>query len=158
MALNLTQIAAVMQVLNASSLDPQIIIEVQAMLNPQGQVTTVTTETTYAKIKEYCNAYCESLETLDTGVAQPDYEKEMMLVYMDKDKVSNLLSLVPTDGYVAGIMGIYDNALSKKQLTISLLPTDSTFKFVQDAAGAIVNGEQCWKQIDTVQNFSTVFS
>ncbi|KAA5535010.1 hypothetical protein F0919_10455 [Taibaiella lutea] len=160
MALTPDQIDQITVTLNASSLEPGVILETLEILNrhrhpPHG--TPHETDTPYEKIKTFCGAYVEALQRLESGVAQPDYEKEMMLVYMERNEVSNLMNLVPANGYVAAVMGVYENSSSEKQLTVSLLATDSNFEFVKDNQGNPLNGEQCWKNYNTVQNFNTVF-
>jgi hypothetical protein len=160
MALTPEQIDQIIRTLTTASLDPDVILEIQTMLDshshpPHG--TPHETDTPYEKIKTFCAAYVNSLQVLGRGVTQPNYEKEMMLVYMDRNDVSNLMDLVPADGYVAAVMGVYENSSSDKQLTVSLLATDSNFEFVKDHHGNPLNGEQCWKNYNTVQNFSTIF-
>jgi len=157
MALTPEQISQVINTLTTASLDPAIIIEIQTMLDMYGHGNPQQTEEPYDKIKSFCSSYIDALKQLGKGVTQPNYENEMMLVYMDREDVSNVLDLVPVNGYVAAVMGVYDNASSQKQLTVSLLATDSNFEFIQNNQGGPANGEQCWKNFDTVGNFNTVF-
>lgn len=160
MALTPQQINEVIKVLAASSLDPEIILELRTMLGKHKHPphdTPHEPDTPYTAIKAFCAAYGDALKEMGRGVAQPNYENEMMLVYMDKDDVSNLLDFVPANGYLAAVMGVYNNSSSQAQLTVSLLATDNNFEFVKDDCGNIVNGEQCWKNYNKIQNFNEVF-
>lgn len=159
MTLTQTQVDDVMKILNDSSLDPQTQREVQQILSQSVPGTPTANSTPYGNIKEYCAAYKASLESLGTGIAQPNYEDDTMLVYMERNSVCELLNYVPDDGYLAAILGIHVNASSQNQVTISLLATDNNKDFVKDQNRELyMDGMECWPCTNTLQNFDTVFS
>lgn len=156
MSLTQDQVQQVLKAMTASSLDKKLIEDVKDILELHGGNGALP-NTTYDSIKGFCQNYVSSLEEMDRGLVPENYEDEMMVVYMDKTAVSSVLSNVPDGGFLAGIMGVYDNTSSEAQLTISLLATDRDLNFVKDARGNYLAGEQCWKQISVVENFDTVF-
>jgi hypothetical protein len=157
MALTEHQIREVIQVLSASHLDRKLINEVQRILEKNSGLHDEPS-TTYDAIKGYCANYRDTMSTYSKMLTPPQpYARDMMLVYMDHDKVARVLDNVPTDGYLAAVMGIYSNSRSLQQLTVSLLATDSNFNFVTDGSGNILPGEQSWREFNILENFDEVF-
>ena len=160
MTLSQIQVDEVMNILKTSSLDPQIKLDVQTILEQcVPPATPSLNSTTYDDIKAYCAAYKDTLEAMGTGIAQPNYEDDMMLVYMDRSSVVDLLNYVPDDGYVAAVLGIYENAASQNQVTVSLLATDNNKDFIKDKDTNLpISGMENWPKINILQNFDSVFS
>lgn len=159
MTLTQTQVDDVMNVLKASSLDRQTQMDVQDILSQCIPGTPSANSTAYEDIKAYSAAYKAAMETMGSGIAQPNYEDDMMLVYMERRSVVDLLNYVPDDGYVAAILGIYENASAENQVTISLLATDGEKNFMKGLNREVyMDGMENWPCMDTLQNFDTVFS
>ncbi len=157
MALTQTQVREVLAVLKAAFLNNEIVREIEEILNLHCG-NGATGDTPYANIKAFANAYKTVLQTSGHGVVQTNYLNEMLLVYMDRASVISVLAQTPTNGYLAGIMGVWQNTTTlQQQLTISLLAADTKLAFMKDANGNYLPGEQCWKQINTVGNFDAVF-
>lgn len=156
MSLTQEQLNEILKAMRGTALDKELIEMIEDILKLHcGNGSTPMTS--YDSIKNYCQNYITTLKASGKGLVPTNYEDEMMLVYMDKASVASVMTSTPTDGYVAGIMGVYENASAQTQLTISLLPADRNLNFMQDGNGNYLPGEQCWKQIDVVENFDTVF-
>lgn len=156
MALSQEQFDEVVEILSTSHLDPKTLQEILKILKAclKGKNTPGTP---YSDIKDYCFQYKTALEERGSGVVQSNYEKEMMITFMDQQRVKRVFDLVPPDGFLAAMPGVHTDSSGQQQFTISLLAANNDLSFVQNNLKMPCDGEEVWGNFDILQNFDTVF-
>lgn len=116
---------------------------------PQGE--------SYNNIKVYCQRLRDKLVASGRGIVTDDPEQEMLMVYMDRDKVKRLFTAVPDGGYLAAMPGIHTAASGEDQLTISLLAADRDFNILEAHIQGDTHGEESWGNRNMMCNLENVF-
>src|ERR1700744_6284782 len=109
MSLTLEQLEEILKAMRGTALDKTLIEIIEKILKLHCG-NGATPMTSYDSIKEYCQNYVTTLRVNGKGLVPWDYKEEMMLVYMYRASVTSVMTNTPADGYVAGIMGVYQNA------------------------------------------------
>jgi hypothetical protein len=156
MALSQEQFDEVVKTLSTAHLDPKTLQEIIKILKACLKGGSVP-GTPYNDIKGYTSQYKTTLAEKGSGVVQPDYENEMMVTYMDQQRVKRIFDLVPADGFLAAMPGVHTDNSGKQQFTISLLAANNDLSFVQNNLKMPCDGEEVWGNFDILKNFDTVF-
>ncbi|WP_118972645.1 hypothetical protein [Taibaiella koreensis] len=144
MALTSSQAAQVLALL-AGQVDPSVFQTVKNILDLQLQANNNLPDgESYTNIKEYCLRLRDKLIASGKGIVADDPKDEMLMVYMDRDKVRRLFNSVPQDGYMAAFPGIHTSPNGKDQLTISLLAADKDLNILPGHISGNIYGEQSW--------------
>jgi len=143
--------------LNLSGLNPDLIGDILGILKKCVHGPCITPATPYSEIKGFTAAYKAALEERGSGIVCSDYEDEMMITYMDRDRVERVFDNVPAGGFLAGIPSVHTDASGLQQFTISLLPCNPDLTFVESAYKSPIDGEEIWGNFNILKNFDKVF-
>lgn len=156
MSLTSSQAAQVLAVL-AGKVDQNTYKIVQNLLELNLLNSNIPEGESYNNIKVYCQRLRDKLIASGKGIVTDDPEQEMLIVYMDREKVKRLFTAVPDGGYVAAMPGIHTSATGEDQLTISLLAADRDLNILQSHILGNTHGEQSWDNRNMMCNLESVF-
>lgn len=156
MALTPAQAAEVMAALNGK-VDSNTLQIVKNLLDLNLVNNNIPAGESYNNIKTYCLRLRDKLRASGKGIVTDDPDKEMLLVYMDREKVKRLFNTVPQDGYLAAIPGIHTASTGEDQLTISLLAADKDLNILPSHIQGSAHGEESWGNRNMMCNLDTVF-
>ncbi len=156
MSLTSIQAAQVMTAL-AGKVDDNTLQIVKNLLDLNLVNNDIPEGESYHNIKVYCQRLRDRLVASGKGIVADDPEQEMLIVYMDKDKVRRLFSSVPDGGYLAAMPGIHTAPSGEDQLTISLLAADRNLNILDAHIQGNKHGEESWGNRNMMCNLESVF-
>lgn len=156
MTLTPTQVSQILGLL-IHKVDEQTFQAVKMIFDLQSQGDEALPEgESYTNIRQYCQRLRDKLIASGKGIVADDPGEEMLMVYMDRNKVKRLFNSVPADGYVAAFPGIHTSPNGQDQLTISLLAADKSFNILPAHINGNINGEQSWDNRTMMCDLETI--
>jgi len=156
MMLNPSQFKQVMDTLTGK-VDKQVLETVTKLLGSPAADNMVAPGETYTDIRSYSERLAARFIANGRGIVADDPNNEVMVVYMEVDKVQRLLTQVPVNGYVAALPGVHNAAGSgQDQVTISLLAADAARNIIPGHVGGNVLGEEAWDNINIIAHMAQV--
>jgi predicted ATP-dependent Lon-type protease len=156
MSLTSTQAAQVMSAL-AGKVDQNTFQIVKNLLDLNLQNNDIPEGESYHNIKVYCQRLRDRLIASGKGIVTDDPEQEMLMVYMDREKVKRLFISVPEGGYLAAMPGIHTAPTGEDQLTISLLAADRNLNILDAHIQGSTHGEESWGNRNMMCNLESIF-
>jgi|GEM_PF-1905105 len=153
MTLTTAQAAGILAMLE-KKVDPDTLRTIERILSLHTETPDIPDGDSYTSIRQYSQNLYDVLLKSGRGIATDHPDDELLMVYMDRDKVKRLFRSVPSGGYLAALPGIHRDKDGAMQLTVSLLATDGNKMPLPGHISGSMHGEQSWDARNIMRNMA----